>query len=117
MYYDISAVPMRGNNIFKAEAAIKIHDVIAVQQIHIIQSWNGKTFVGMPQRENRQKQKNEDLAHPITGNFKYELETAILEKYYKKLENQHQRRERQKVGKIKRCRYKSCSVYLDNYNT
>lgn len=49
--------------------------------------------MGMPQRENRQKQEREDIAHPVSGNFKRELETAILEEYHKKLENQRQRQE------------------------
>ena len=52
MYYDLSVTPIRGNDTFKAEAAMKIQDVFVVQQMHVIQGWNGKTFVGMPQREN-----------------------------------------------------------------
>lgn len=94
LYYELSVSSIRGNDTFKAEAAIKIQDVFVVQQMHIIQSWNGKTFVGMPQRENRQKQEREDIAHPVSGNFKRELETAILEEYHKKLENQRQRQEK-----------------------
>ena len=90
MYYDLSVSPIRGNDTFKAEAAIKIQDAFAVQQIHVIQGWNGKTFVGMTQRENRQKQEKEDLAHPVSGEFKRELETAVMDEYHKKLENQRQ---------------------------
>lgn len=41
MYYDLSVSPIRGNDTFKAEAAIKIQDAFAVQQIHVIQGWNG----------------------------------------------------------------------------
>ena len=90
MYYDLSVSPIRGNDTFKAEAAIKIQDAFAVQQIHVIQGWTGKTFVGMPQRENRQKQEKEDIAHPVSGEFKRELETAVMDEYHKKLENQRQ---------------------------
>ena len=90
MYYDLSVSPIRGNDTFKAEAAIKIQDAFAVQQIHVIQGCNGKTFVGMPQRENRQKQEKEDIAHPVSGEFKRELETAVMDEYHKKLENQRQ---------------------------
>lgn len=36
MYYDLSVSPIRGNDTFKAEAAIKIQDAFAVQQIHVI---------------------------------------------------------------------------------
>lgn len=87
LFYDLSVTPINGNNTFKAEAAMKIQDVFAVQKIHVIQGWNGKTFVGMPQRENSQKGAREDIAHPITGDFKRELEAAVMDEYYKKLES------------------------------
>lgn len=96
MYYDLSVSPIRGNDTFKAEAAIKIQDAFAVQQIHVIQGWNGKTFVGMPQRENRQKQEKEDIAHPVSAEFKSELEDAIMGEYHKKLDNQRQRQGQEK---------------------
>lgn len=87
LFYDLSVTPISGNNTFKAEAAMKIQDVFAVQKIHVIQGWNGKTFVGMPQRENSQKGAREDIAHPITGDFKRELEAAVMDEYHKKLES------------------------------
>ena len=31
------------------------------------------------QRENRQKQEKEDIAHPVSGEFKRELETAVMD--------------------------------------
>ncbi len=88
MYYDISVSPIRGNDTFKAEASMKIQNVFAVQQMHIIKAWNGNTFVGMPQRENTQSGKKEDIAHPVTGEFKQELEATIMDCYQKKLGQQ-----------------------------
>lgn len=88
LYYDLSVTPIRGNDTFKAEAAMKIQDVFAIQRMHIIQGWNGKTFVGMPQKENAQRGEKEDIAHPVNADFKRELESAILEQYHCKLENQ-----------------------------
>lgn len=90
LFYDLSVTPVSGNNTFKVEAAMKIQDVFAVQKIHVIQGWNGKTFVGMPQRENSQKGAREDIAHPITGDFKRELEAAVMDEYHKKLEFRQQ---------------------------
>lgn len=90
LYYALNVTPIRGNETFKAEAAIKIQDVFAIQQLRIIQGWNGKTFVGMPQRENRQKQEKEDIAHPVTAEFKKELEEAIMDEYHNKIERQKQ---------------------------
>ena len=94
LYYDLSVTPIRGNDTFKVEAAMKLQDVIVVQQMHVIQGWNGKTFVGMPQRENSQKGEKEDIAHPVTGDFKHELESAVMEEYHKKLEFQQQSQQR-----------------------
>lgn len=90
LYYALNVTPIHGNDTFKAEAAIKIQDVFAIQQLHIIQGWNGKTFVGMPQRENRQKQEKEDIAHPVSAEFKKELEEAVMDEYHNKIERQKQ---------------------------
>lgn len=91
-FYDLSVTPNRGNDTFKAEAAMKIQDVFVVQQMHVIQGWNGKTFVGMPQIS--QKGERVDIAHPVTGDFKHELESAVMEEYHKKLEFQQQNQQR-----------------------
>lgn len=95
LYYDLSVTPIRGNDTFKAEAAMKIQDVFVVQKMHVIQGWRGKTFVGMP-RGNNQKGAKEDIAHPITGDFKRELEAAVMEEYHKKLEVQQQAQNQQR---------------------
>jgi len=54
--------------------------------MHVIKAWTGKMFVGMPQRENRVKAEKEDIAHPVDGEFKKELEKTIMDEYYKKIE-------------------------------
>ena len=63
MFYDLSVTPIKGNDTFKAEASMKIQDAFVVHQMHVIQGWNGNTFVGMPQKPNTQKGKKEDIAH------------------------------------------------------
>lgn len=95
LYYDLSVTPIKGNDTFKAEVAMKIQDVFVVQQMHVIQGWRGKTFVGMPQRENVQKGEKEDICHPITGDFKRELEAAVMEEYHRMLEVQQQTQSQQ----------------------
>lgn len=96
LYYDLSVTPIRGNNTFKAEAAMKLQDVFVIQQMKVIQGWNSKTFVGMPQRENSTKKEKEDIAHPINGEFKKELEGAIMEEYYRKVELQKTQQQQRK---------------------
>mgnify|MGYP003068492328 CR=1 FL=1 len=55
------------------------------QQLHVIQAWNGKTFVGMPQK-NSAKGEREDIAHAVNAEFKADLESAIMDEYNKKME-------------------------------
>lgn len=50
LYYNLSVNPVQGSDTFKADVAIRLQDVLAIQQLHVIQAWNGKTFVGMPQK-------------------------------------------------------------------
>lgn len=88
LYYDLSVTPTKGNDTFKADVAMKLQDAFVVQQMHVIQGWNGKTFVGMPQRENTQRGEKEDIAHPVSADFKRELEGAVMDEYHKKLEFQ-----------------------------
>ncbi len=51
LYYNLSVNPVQGSDTFKADVAIRLQDVLAIQQLHVIQAWNGKTFVGMPQKK------------------------------------------------------------------
>ena len=95
LYYDLSVLPTKGNDTFKGEVSMKLQDVFVIHQMHIIQGWNGKTVVGMPQRENSYKNEREDIAHPIEADFKQELEAAIMEEYQRKQEfSQNQRQHR-----------------------
>ena len=80
MFYDLSVTPIKGNDTFKAEASMKIQDAFVVHQMHVIQGWNGNTFVGMPQKPNTQKGKKEDIAHAVTADFKKELDEAEQQK-------------------------------------
>ena len=90
MFYDLSVTPIKGNDTFKAEASMKIQDAFVVHQMHVIQGWNGNTFVGMPQKPNTQKGKKEDIAHAVTADFKKELDEAVMERYNQILEYQKQ---------------------------
>lgn len=94
LYYDLNVVPINNGGSFKAEVDMKIQDILIVHQIHVIESWKRNTFIGMPQRENKSSGKMEDLAHPVSGDFKKDLDCAIMSDYQSKLEQmkgkQHQ---------------------------
>ena len=68
LYYNLSVNPVQGSDTFKADVAIRLQDVLAIQQLHVIQAWNGKTFVGMPQK-NSAKGEREDIAHAVNEVF------------------------------------------------
>lgn len=42
LYYNLSVNPVQGSDTFKADVAIRLQDVLAIQQLHVIQAWNGK---------------------------------------------------------------------------
>ena len=69
---------------------MKIQNVFVVHQMHVIQGWNGNTFVGMPQKPNTQKGRKEDIAQAVTADFKKELDEAVMERYNRILEYQKQ---------------------------
>lgn len=96
MFYDLSVTPIKGNETFKAEAAMRIQNIFVVYQMHVIQGWNGNTFVGMPQKTNTQKGQKEDIAHAVTADFKKELDGAVMEEYHRIMEVQKQAIGRQK---------------------
>jgi len=85
LYCNLSVNPVQGSDTFKADVAIRLQDVLAIQQLHVIQAWNGKTFVGMPQK-NSAKGEREDIAHAVNAEFKADLESAIMDEYNKKME-------------------------------
>ena len=37
LYYNLSVNPVQGSDTFKADVAIRLQDVLAIQQLHVIQ--------------------------------------------------------------------------------
>ena len=97
LYYNLSVNPVQGSDTFKADVAIRLQDVLAIQQLHVIQAWNGKTFVGMPQK-NSAKGEREDIAHAVNAEFKADLESAIMDEYNKKMEYAKSQKQ-QRIGR------------------
>lgn len=98
LYYNLSVNPVQGSDTFKADVAIRLQEVLAIQQLHVIQAWNGKTFVGMPQK-NSAKGEREDIAHAVNAEFKADLESAIMDEYNKKLEYAKSQKQQQRNGR------------------
>ncbi len=95
---DLSAGYGKGSDTFKADVAIFLQEVLAIQQLHVIQAWNGKNFLGMPQK-NSAKGEREDIAHAVNAEFKTDLESAIMDEYNKKLEYAKNQKQQQKNGR------------------
>lgn len=98
LYYNLSVNPVQGSDTFKADVAIRLQDVLAIQQLHVIQAWNGKTFVGMPQK-NSAKGEREDIAHAVSAEFKADLESAIMDEYNKKMEYAKSQKQQRRNGR------------------
>lgn len=99
LYYNLNVTPIQGNDTYKADVAIRLQDVVAVQQLHIIQAWSGNVFVGMPQRFNKTQGEKEDIAHAINAAFKADLERAIMDEYQKKLNYSREQKQQQRAGR------------------
>jgi stage V sporulation protein G len=73
----------KGEEKLKAYAAVTFDDVFVVHNLRIVQGEKGM-MVCMPSRK-----KNDgtfkDIAHPITNDFRHELETIVLGAYEQKI--------------------------------
>jgi stage V sporulation protein G len=71
---------MRDEGNLKAFCSVVFDDVFIVHSVKIIQG-KESLFVAMPSREVKNGQFR-DTAHPIDNDFRIEMESLILEKYY-----------------------------------
>lgn len=62
----------------KGIASVTFDGQFIVHNIKIVEG-NGRLFISMPSR--RVGDQNKDIAHPITSEFRKELEDAILSEY------------------------------------
>ena len=65
----------------KAIVSVTFDDVFAVHDIKVIHAGE-KDFIVMPSRKNPDGSYR-DIAHPITAQFRLDLEKAVLEEYEK----------------------------------
>lgn len=76
----LSRVEGTGN--LKAYADVTFDGVFAVHGLRIMEGKNG-LFVGMPNRKLKSTGEFKDVAHPVTREFKDELQEAVLNEYNK----------------------------------
>ncbi|MCX8029824.1 MAG: SpoVG family protein [Brevinematales bacterium] len=62
----------------KGVASVTFDDQFVVHNIKIVEG-RGKLFISMPSR--KVGNQNKDIAHPITSDFRKELEDAIISQY------------------------------------
>ena len=77
-------VSLRDDAKLKAFASITLEDCFVVRGLKIIEGKDG-TFVAMPSRR-RKDGEYQDIAHPITAEFRDEMERTILAEYRKEKE-------------------------------
>ncbi|GHU35977.1 hypothetical protein FACS1894105_05580 [Clostridia bacterium] len=77
---DVRVYPIEdsGNNV-KAFANVGIEDLVAINGIRVVDSEKGM-FVSMPQSKDREG-KYRDIAFPINGELRKELNKAVLDAY------------------------------------
>jgi stage V sporulation protein G len=63
----------------KGVASVTFDGQFVVHNIKIVEGRDNKLFISMPSR--RVGDENKDIAHPITSDFRKELEDAILSQF------------------------------------
>jgi stage V sporulation protein G len=74
---------LKGEEKLKAYAAITIDDVFVVHNLRVIKGEKGM-MVCMPSKKNSDGT-FKDIVHPITNDFRHQLEQIVLDAYEKKL--------------------------------
>ncbi len=72
----------------KAIASVTFDGQLAVHDIKVINA-RDKFFIVMPSRKNPDNTFR-DIVHPINADFRATLESAVIDAYYKELENAEQ---------------------------
>jgi stage V sporulation protein G len=86
---DIKVYPLvkpQGNTL--AFANVGIEDLVAINGIRIVDSSNGK-FIAMPQSKDKEGNYH-DIAFPINGDLRKELNKAVLNKYREAVADKNQ---------------------------
>jgi stage V sporulation protein G len=86
---DIKVYPLvkpQGNTL--AFANVGIEDLVAINGIRIVDSSNGK-FIAMPQSKDKEGNYH-DIAFPINGDLRKELNKAVLDKYREAVADKNQ---------------------------
>jgi stage V sporulation protein G len=76
---DIRVRKVAGEGKLKAYVTVTFDDCFVVHNIKIIEGKNG-VFIAMPSRKTRVGE-YKDVAHPISPDFRTELQERILDKY------------------------------------
>jgi stage V sporulation protein G len=76
---DIRIRKVTGEGKLKAYVTVTFDNCFVVHNVKIIEGQSG-VFIAMPSRKTRDGE-YKDVAHPITPDFRAELQKAILDKY------------------------------------
>lgn len=74
---------LKGEEKLKAYAAVTFDDVFVVHNLRVVKGEKGM-MVCMPSKKNNDGTFR-DIVHPITNEFRHQLEQIVLEAYKKKL--------------------------------
>jgi stage V sporulation protein G len=76
---DIKIRKANGEGKLRAYVTITFDECFVVHNVKVIEGKDGM-FIAMPSRKNRNGE-YKDIAHPINGDFRNEMQEKILEKY------------------------------------
>jgi stage V sporulation protein G len=74
---------IRGDKRVKAVGSIVLDRCFQIEYIHVIEKEDGTLVIAMPSKWEKVKGQFQDIAHPITSNFRSEMDRVVLEGYRK----------------------------------
>ena len=80
-------VTLRDEDKLRAFVSITLNNCFVIRGLKVIQGTNGM-FVAMPSRRKSDGQ-FQDIAHPINGSTRSQMEEIVLREYEKERERQH----------------------------
>ena len=94
---DVRAYPLaEPKNKTLAFASVTINDIVAIHGIRVVDSEKGK-FAAMPSMKDRDGEYR-DIAHPVTGDLRKQLNAAVLQAYDEALQEKASVRDQIKDG-------------------
>ncbi|MDR2156217.1 MAG: SpoVG family protein, partial [Clostridiales Family XIII bacterium] len=91
VHIDAQVEPVEGKKRFRGRATITLNDAVTVEGLSIWAKNDGTMYVKMPEKDGLPKDfdGNRDLAYPLSGDFRREIQAKVLAEYGRAVEQRN----------------------------